>query len=105
MAKRNSFVDRLARDREADIAVNRRLARTYILDMVTVALGRMGFREARFAKFDKALSEACEDYGRLILDDAATDKELWYSKDKLDEELKRYVGSLFVPYDQRYYSK
>lgn len=102
MAKRNSFVDRLARERDADIAVNRRLARTYMLDMVTIALGRMGFREARFKKFDEVLAVACEDYGKLILDDVKDDKELWYSKDKLGAELKRYVGSMFVPYDERY---
>lgn len=102
MAKRNSFVDRLAREREADIAVNRRLARTYILDMVTIALGRMGFREARFKKFDDALTAACEDYGKLILEDSKDDADIWYSKDKLDEELKRYVGGMFVPYDERY---
>ena len=102
MAKRNSFVDRLAREREADIAVNRRLARTYMLDMVTIALGRMGFREARFKKFDDALTAACEDYGKLILADSKDDVDIWYSKDKLDEELKRYVGGMFVPYDERY---
>lgn len=102
MAKKNSFIDRLARERDADIAVNRRLARTYMLDMVTVALGRMGFRETRFKKFDEALTAACEDYGKLMLDDAKDDKEMWYSKDKLDEELKRYVGGLFIPYDERY---
>ena len=102
MAKKNSFINRLARERQADIAVNRRLARTYMLDMVTVALGRMGFRESRFKKFDEALTAACEDYGKLILDDSKTDKEIWYSKDKLDEELKRYVGSMFVPYNERY---
>lgn len=102
MAKRNSFVDRLAREREADIAVNRRLARTYMLDMVTIALGRMGFREARFKKFDEALTSACEDYGKLILDDSKVDKDIWYSKDKLDEELKCYVGGMFVPYGERY---
>lgn len=102
MAKKNSFIDRLARERQADIAVNRRLARIYMLDMVTIALGRMGFREARFKKFDEILTAVCDDYGKLILDDSKTDKEIWYSKDKLDEELKRYVGSLFVPYDERY---
>lgn len=102
MAKRNSFLDRLARERQADVKVNRRFARTYMLDMVTIALGRMGFREARFKKFDETLTAVCEDYGKLILDDSKTDKEIWYSKDKLDEELKRYVGSLFVPYDERY---
>lgn len=102
MAKKNSFIDRLARERQADIAVNRRLARTYMLDMVTVALGRMGFREARFRKFDETLTAVCEDYGKLILDDSKDDADIWYSKDKLDEELKRYVGGLFVPYDERY---
>lgn len=102
MAKKSGFIDRLAREREAEIATNRRLARTYMLDMVTVALGRMGFREARFRRFDQALTAACEDYGRLILDDVKDDKDIWYSKDKLDEELKRYVGALFVPYDERY---
>ena len=105
MAKRNSFVDRLAREREADIAVNRRLARTYMLDMVTIALGRMGFREARFKKVDETLTAVCEDYGKLILVDSKDDVDIWYSKDKLDEELKRYVGSLFVPYDERYHVK
>ena len=102
MAKRNSFVDRLAREREADIAVNRRLARTYMLDMVTIALGRMGFREARFKKFDETLTAVCEDYGKLILTDSKDDVDIWYSKDKLDEELKRYVGGMFVPYEERY---
>ena len=105
MAKRNSFVDRLARERQADVEVNRRFARTYMLDMVTIALGRMGFREARFKKFDEALSAACEDYGKLIVDDSKDDVDIWYSKDKLDEEIKRYVGSMFVPYDERYKTK
>ncbi len=102
MAKRNSFLDRLARDREVDIAIARRQSRTYMLDMVTIALGRMGFREARFRKFDEALSAACEDYGKLILEDSKSDKDIWYSKDKLDEELKRYVGGMFAPWDERY---
>lgn len=102
MAKKNSFIDRLARDREADIAVARKHSRTYMLDMVTLALGRLGWREARFRKFDEALTAVCEDYGKLILDDAKDDKEMWYSKDKLDEEMKSYVGGLFVPFDERY---
>lgn len=103
MAKRNSFIDRLARERDAEVALARKHARMYMLDMVTITLGRMGFRESRFKKFDETLSAVCEDYGKLILDDAEVDKELWYSKDKLDAELKSYVGSLFVPYDERYH--
>jgi hypothetical protein len=48
------------------------------------------------------LTAVCEDYGKLILDDSKDDADIWYSKDKLDEEIRRYVGSLFVPYDERY---
>lgn len=103
MAKRNSFIDRLARDREAEISVARKQSRRYMLDMVTLALGRLGWRESRFQRFDKVLSEVCEDYGKLILDDAKADKELWYSKEKMDNELKRYVGRFFIPWDERYY--
>lgn len=102
MAKRNSFLDRLARDREVDVALARKQSRTYMLDMVTIALGRMGFRESRFKKFDDFLAEACKDYGEIIMEDSKVDKELWYSKDKLDAELKRYVGSMFAPWDERY---
>jgi hypothetical protein len=38
----------------------------------------------------------------MILDDSKDDADIWYSKGKLDEEIKRYVGSMFVPYDERY---
>lgn len=102
MAKRNSFADRIARERELDIAIARKHSRTYMLDMVTLALGRMGWRESRFRKFDEILTAACDDYGKLILDDAKDDKEMWYSKDKMDAELKSYVGALFVPFEERY---
>lgn len=102
MAKRNSFVDRLARERQADISLARKHSRTYMLDMVTLALGRMGFREARFKKFDEILSQVCDDYGKLIIEDAKVDKDIWYGKGKMDEELKRYVGSLFTPFEDRY---
>lgn len=102
MAKRNSFVDRLAREREAEISVARKHARIYMLDMVTLALGRMGWRESRFKKLDEILTEVCDEYGRLVIDDAKDDKDIWYSKDKMDDELKRYVGSLFVPFEERY---
>ena len=85
------------RDREV-----RHLTKVYLLDMVTCALGRMGFREKRFTEFDKVLTEVCKDYAILISEDEKADKDLVYSKYCLDRELQQYVGSLFLPYDERY---
>lgn len=83
----------------------RQHTRVYTLDMVTAALGRMGWGEKRLAEFDKVLYEVSKDYAELILDDVQDDKEIAYSKAVLDRELAQYTGSLFVPYDERYGSK
>lgn len=102
MAKQSTFMARIQKAQEIREEQARRVARIFELDMVTLALGRMGFREAKFKEFDKVLAEVVNEYGRDILEDSKEDAELWYSKDVMDREIKQYVGSLFVPYDERY---
>lgn len=102
MTKKNGFAkilqaERLRRDEDV-----RHHARVFQMDMVTLALGRMGWRESRFRELDRVLAEVCEEFSRNCLEDAAVDKDIWYTKDTLDRELKQYVGKMFVPYDQRY---
>lgn len=102
MAKQSGLAKRLQimqakRDQEV-----RRHARIFQLDMVTLALGRMGWRESKLREFDRVLAEVAEEYCKDIVEDAKEDAELWYSKDTLDRELKQYCGSMFVPYDERY---
>lgn len=87
---------------DARLMESRRHTRTYTLDLVTIALGRMGFREARFKKFDELLTQAAKDYADLITTDAKEDREMVYSKATLDRELQQYTGSMFVPYERRY---
>lgn len=70
--------------------------------MVTLALGRMGWRESKFREFDKVLTKVAEEYSKEILEDSKQDVDLWYSKDTMDRELAQYVGSMFVPYEERY---
>lgn len=102
MAKRSGMmkmVDRLVAQEEARIRMHSRI---FTLDMVTLALGRMGWGEKRFKDFDKILSEVCNEYAVDIVADSKEDKDLDYSKSLLDRELQQYVGKLFVPYDERY---
>ena len=80
----------------------RHFSRVFMLDHVSIALGRMGFRESKFKEFDKTLTEVCNEYMDAYSDDLKDDKQMWYSKSCLDRELKQYTGSLFVPYEERY---
>lgn len=100
--KKSGLMQRLDKQADRRVEEARRHSRIFMMDMVTVALGRMGRREAFFRDFDKVLGEVCTEYGKLILEDADVDNELVYSKACLDRELKSYVGKLFVDYDMRY---
>lgn len=102
MAKQSAFIARIQKAQEIREQEVRHHARIYQLDMVTLALGRMGWRESRFKQLDKILDEVAQEYAEDILKEVKEDKDLWYFKDSMDREIKSYVGSLFVPYDERY---
>ena len=80
----------------------RHFTRVFTLDHVTVALGRMGFRESKFREFDKVLAEVFEEYMADYSADLKDDKSMEYSRACLDRELKQYTGKFFVPEEERY---
>lgn len=100
--KQSGLATRLQATQAARDALVRRHARLFQLDMVTLALGRMGWRETKFREFDRVLAEVADEYCKDILQDSKDDADMWYSKETIDRELRQYVGSLFVPYDERY---
>ena len=98
----NDYTGRLLIAQEKRDADMRHFGRIYELDMVTLALGRMGWREKKFKEFDEKLLEVAKDYSEAVIEDYANDKDAWYYKETIDREIKQYVGSLFVPYEERY---
>lgn len=80
----------------------RHFTRIWMMDHVTIALGRMGFRETKFREFNRVLDEVVCEYMKEYADDFKCDKEMWYSRACVDRELKQYTGSLFVPEEERY---
>ena len=80
----------------------RHFTRVFVLDHVTVALGRMGFRESKFREFDKVLTEVFQEYMTDYADDLKDDKSMEYSRACLDRELKQYTGKFFAPEEVRY---
>ena len=102
MGKQSGFLRQIQEEQKRREAEVRRHSHTYMLDMVTLALGRMGFGEKRLREFDAKLTEASKDFAELILADAKDDPGIEYTKAVLDRELKQYTGTMFVPYDVRY---
>ena len=93
------------RTKEAFLAFKREVchfARIYTLDDVCIALGRMGFTEEQFACFRDVYSAVAAENAHETLEDSKTDKDLWYSKETKDRELKEYLGSLYVNREERY---
>lgn len=100
--KRSPYAMALQLQREKRDEDVRHHARLFQMDMVTIALGRMGWRESKFREFDRVLDQVAIEYSKEIIADSEADQDLWYTKDTLDREIKQYVGSMFVPYDERY---
>lgn len=109
MSKGNAFLNRLARQQEEDDKLTRLITQQWTFDMVTIALGRLGWArsEVRMAQLDAMMMEVTREYSALAEDELRAEKkcknpEFIYMKTKLDEELKAIVGDLFKPYEQRY---
>lgn len=102
---KNKGIYRIFRTRqelEAYDAGIRHHSRVFMLDHVTIALGRMGWREAKFREFDKMLTEVINEYMSDYAEDMKDDKTMENSRACLDRELQQYTGSLFVPESERY---
>lgn len=80
----------------------RHFTRIFMLDHVTVALGRMGFRESKFKEFDRVLTEVFQEYMADYSADLKDDKSMEYSRACLDREMKQYTGKFFMPEEERY---
>lgn len=98
----NGYLARMQARQELREREIRHHTHVYMMDMVTCALGRLGWGEQRLRKFDEMLTEVSKDYADLITSDVREDKEMVYSKATLDRELAQYTGSMFVPYERRY---
>ena len=80
----------------------RHFTRVWMMDMVTVALGRMGFRETRFRKFNDLLVQVVEEYDKAFADDLKDDEQMEYSRACFERELKSYTGAFYSDERERY---
>lgn len=72
-------------------------------DVSMLSLGRaFGFGEERQKKFGDTYDATFQEYCADVTKDAKDDADVWYTKDSIDRELKRYCGKYFQPWEERY---
>lgn len=99
MARRNAYLASV----QAGIAASRHIHTQMCLDAAMIAANEVfNMGPTRCTEFANAFSDALNAIAKTTVDDAKSDKNLWYTKDKLDERMKKICGEHFVPWDQRY---
>lgn len=105
MAKKSALLNRVqqtVRNAQYEARVH---TRVWVLDIVTITLGQMGFTPEDLEHFRDEYMKTELDYAEEInLDyNENHDKRLDYAADKIDRVLKQYVSDdMFVPFDERH---
>lgn len=56
----------------------------------------------RAAKFVAAIGKYTNEIAALLVEDAKTDRDYIYTREKVDERLKQICGDNFTPWEERY---
>lgn len=111
MSKSNPMLRKLELKYELEYALLFRQKMDILIQMmedcaVIAAHEALGMGKGRAEKFLTALRDAVNELSALTVEDGKDDKELLYTKDKLDERLRAIVGDeLFRNWDDRYRNK
>ena len=86
--------------------IERRSVHTQMcLDAAMIAANEIfNMGPTRCEAFAAAYSEALNAIAGMTVEDGRTDRDLWFSKRKLDERLQQICGEKFQPWEVRYAS-
>ena len=107
MAKPNTYAlllqaQKALREMQVRLPYARAFAAQQTKDLTALALNRaFGFRPKRQAQFREALHQVSLEYADMCLADAAEDRTISYTREKLDRALRQVCGEI-QPYEERY---
>lgn len=104
MAKKpNPFLAQIKENHERDMRFMREFTIQQCEDMMIIAANRaFGFGADRAKVLVNEYRAVLLEYAKMTLDDAKDDKQIWYTKGKVDDQLKQICGDWFVPWEERY---
>lgn len=103
MAKPSAFLRQIEAKHKADMRLQRLFTMQQCEDMALIAVNEaFGFGPERSSRLRQVIREVFRDWAVLAVGDGRSDKELEYTKGKLDERLRQVLGIYFIPWEERY---
>lgn len=105
MAKPSAYAAELQRRQKIRDQQMRAFSRTFTMDIVTIALGKMGFTPDDILKFRDYYCETENEFVEEVTEDFynVSGKDIAVAKEHIDRAIKEYVpDEMFLPYDVRY---
>ncbi len=100
--KVNPFLAKIEARHEAELSQQRIFIIQQCKDIMLIAAGSLGFGPERAKRLSEAFDRAFTEYALTLVKNAKSDRDLWYTKAKMDEQLKLVCGEHFQPWDERY---
>ena len=101
--KRSGYLHRIQRDVNRQLSESRSIHTQMCLDAAMIAANEVfNMGPSRAKTFADAFSSALKEIATMTVQDGKSDKQLWFTKAKLDERLKQICGENFQPWEERY---
>ena len=99
----NPMLAKIQAHYERRLAFSRSFTVQQCVDMMMIAAHDVfGFGPDRLNKLEKAFYDVFREYAKMTIDDAKDDKEIEYTKGKVDAKLEQIMGEYFVSWEERY---
>ena len=103
MAKNNNYLARLQAKKEAEMRLYRHFTIQWAADAAILAANEVFQRKGKkLVEFHNAFIRYANEIAEMTVEDAKGDKDIDYTKGKLDERLKELLGEDFQPWEVRY---
>lgn len=101
--KRSGYLQRVRQDVNRQLMESRSIHTQMCLDAAMIAANEvLQLGPGRAKAFCDAFSTAITEIATMTVADGKTDRELWHTKDALDQRLRQICGEHFQPWEERY---
>ena len=103
MSKPSAFLQKLQQEQKRALYLHRLFTIQQSEDMMLIAANEaFGFGEERALKLLEKFREVFREYAEMTLEDGKDDRDITYTKGKLDQRLEAVMGKYFKPWEERY---
>lgn len=103
MARNNAYLARQQAIQKAVLSFHRKFTMHWCEDAAILAANEVFHRRGEIlVEFRNAFIKYVELISNMARTDVKDDKEMVYTKEKIDAELRELLGDAFVPWDERH---